>query len=316
MKLIITGGAGFIGSNFIYYIMDKHPDYELLCLDKLTYAADMSVLEPIMTNDRFSFVKADICDRKTVYEIFAEFKPDLVVNFAAESHVDRSIDNPDIFLQTNVSGVGVLLDACVKYGKVRFHQISTDEVYGDLSYDDTRRFMEDSQLCPSSPYSASKAAADLLVLSYLRTYGLPVSISRSANNYGRNQHSEKLIPLMIERALTGEKLPLYGDGRNSREWINVYDHCSAIDTVIHKGEIGEIYNIGGVEISNIELVKMLCNLLGISYDRITYVADRPGHDRRYASDYTKLKNLGWSAKISLDEGLKETVKWYKGIKKQ
>ena len=314
MKLIITGGAGFIGSNFILYIMDKYPDYEVLCLDKLTYAADISVLEPLMSNNKFSFKKADIRDRKTVYEIFDSFKPDIVINFAAESHVDRSIENPDIFLQTNFSGVGVLLDACVKYGKVRFHQISTDEVYGDLPYDDIRKFSENSNLCPSSPYSASKAA-DLLVLSYQRTYGVPVTISRSANNYGRYQHREKLIPLMIEKALTGDELPLYGDGRNIREWINVYDHCSAIDLVIHKGKIGEIYNIGGVEISNIELVKRLCTLLKVPYSRITYVADRPGHDRRYASDYTKIKNLGWSAKISLDEGLKETIKWYKDVKK-
>ena len=315
MKLIITGGAGFIGSNFILYIMDKYPDYEVLCLDKLTYAADISVLEPLMSNNKFSFKKADIRDRKTVYEIFDSFKPDIVINFAAESHVDRSIENPDIFLQTNFSGVGVLLDACVKYGKVRFHQISTDEVYGDLPYDDIRKFSENSNLCPSSPYSASKAAADLLVLSYQRTYGVPVTISRSANNYGRYQHREKLIPLMIEKALTGDELPLYGDGRNIREWINVYDHCSAIDLVIHKGKIGEIYNIGGVEISNIELVKRLCTLLKVPYSRITYVADRPGHDRRYASDYTKIKNLGWCAKISLDEGLRETIKWYKDVKK-
>lgn len=310
MKLIITGGAGFIGSNFIYYIMDKHPDYEVLCLDKLTYAADVSVLEPFMNNNKFTFVKADICDRNTVYEIFNSFKPDTVINFAAESHVDRSIDDPGVFLQTNFSGVGVLLDACVKYGNVRFHQISTDEVYGDLSYDDARKFSEGSPLCPSSPYSASKAAADLLVLSYRRTYGLPVTISRSANNYGRHQHREKLIPLMIEKALSGEELPLYGDGSNIREWINVYDHCSAIDLVIHKGRIGEIYNIGGVEISNNDLVKRLCALLDVSFDRIVYVADRPGHDRRYASDYEKIKNLGWCAKISLDEGLEETVKWY------
>ena len=315
MKLIITGGAGFIGSNFILYIMDKYPDYEVLCLDKLTYAADISVLEPLMSNNKFSFKKADIRDRKTVYEIFDSFKPDIVINFAAESHVDRSIENPDIFLQTNFSGVGVLLDACVKYGKVRFHQISTDEVYGDLPYDDICKFSENSNLCPSSPYSASKAAADLLVLSYQRTYGLPVTISRSANNYGRYQHREKLIPLMIEKALTGDELPLYGDGRNIREWINVYDHCTAIDLVIHKGEIGEIYNIGGEEISNIELVKRLCTLLKVPYSRITYVADRPGHDRRYASDYTKIKNLGWCAKISLDEGLRETIKWYKDVKK-
>lgn len=313
MTVIVTGGAGFIGSNFIFHMLRKYTDYRIVCLDKLTYAGNLSTLEPIMQNSNFRFVKGDICDRELVYKLLNEEKPHVVVNFAAESHVDRSIQNPDIFLQTNVIGVGVLLDACRDLGNIRFHQISTDEVYGDLPCGEDLAFNEDSPLMPSSPYSASKAAADLLVLSYYKTFGLPVTISRCTNNYGRYQFHEKLIPLMIKNAMENKKLPVYGNGENVRDWIYVDDHCSAVDMLIHRGKIGEIYNIGSHnEIKNIDLVTRLCEILNNPKSLITYVEDRKGHDRRYAVNYSKIsRELGWMPKTSFDDGILKTVNWYK-----
>lgn len=309
----ITGGAGFIGSNFIYHILHKYPDYKVVCIDKLTYAGNLSTLENALKNPNFRFAKADICDKIAVEKIFDEERPDIVVNFAAESHVDRSIENPSVFLKTNVLGVQVLMDACLKYGVSRFHQVSTDEVYGDLPLDKPdMRFTENSSLNPSSPYSASKAAADLLVLSYYKTYGLSVSISRSSNNFGPYQFPEKLIPLMIKNALENKPLPVYGDGKNIRDWIYVTDHCKAIDLIIHSGRVGEIYNVGANnEMSNINLVKLICKELDKPECLISYVEDRKGHDRRYAVDSSKLKSeLGWKAETDFLFGFKNTVDWY------
>lgn len=313
MTILVTGGAGFIGSNFIHYLIEKYPDYRIICLDKLTYAGNLKNLENVLNKPNFRFVKGDICDRDLVYKIFEEEKPDIVVNFAAESHVDRSIESPDIFLKTNVLGTQVLLDACRKYGVKRFHQISTDEVYGDLPLDrPDMKFSENSPLKPSSPYSASKASADLLVLAYHRTYGVPVTISRCSNNYGPYQFPEKLIPLMIINAIHDRPLPVYGDGRNVRDWIHVKDHCEAVDIILHKGKEGEIYNIGGEnERANIEVVKMILKELGKPESLIKFVKDRPGHDRRYALDIPKMKEeFGWSPKISFEEGLRDTIRWY------
>ncbi|HBJ81652.1 dTDP-glucose 4,6-dehydratase [Pseudothermotoga sp.] len=313
MKILVTGGAGFIGSNFIHYMMEKHPDYRIICLDKLTYAGNLRNLESVLNIENFRFIKGDICDRELVYKVFEEEKPDVVVNFAAESHVDRSIEDPEIFLKTNVIGTQVLMDACRKYGIKRFHQVSTDEVYGDLPLDrPDLKFTEKSPLKPSSPYSASKASADLLVMAYHRTYGLPVTISRCSNNYGPYQFPEKLIPLMIINAIHDRPLPVYGDGKNVRDWIHVKDHCEAIDLIIHEGKEGEIYNIGGEnERSNIEVVKMILKELSKPESLIKFVKDRPGHDRRYALDITKMKEeFGWSPKISFEEGLRSTIKWY------
>ena len=313
MKILVTGGAGFIGSNFIHYMVEKYPDYRIICLDKLTYAGNLRNLESVLNKENFRFIKGDICDRELVYRVFKEEKPDVVVNFAAESHVDRSIEDPEIFLKTNIIGTQVLMDACRKYGIKRFHQVSTDEVYGDLPLDrPDLKFTEKSPLKPSSPYSASKASADLLVMAYHRTYGLPVTISRCSNNYGPYQFPEKLIPLMIINAIHDRPLPVYGDGRNVRDWIYVKDHCEAIDLIIHKGKEGEIYNIGGEnERSNIEVVKMILKELGKPESLIKFVKDRPGHDRRYALDITKMKEeFGWSPKISFEEGLRDTIKWY------
>lgn len=313
MTILITGGAGFIGSNFIYYILQKYPDYRVICLDKLTYAGNLSTLENALTKENFRFVQADICDKTAVDKIFSEELPDLVINFAAESHVDRSIRTPDVFLKTNVLGVEVLMDACLKYGVLRYHQISTDEVYGDLPLDNPDlRFTENSPLNPSSPYSASKAAADLLVLSYIKTYGLNASISRSSNNYGPYQFPEKLIPLMIINALNDKPLPIYGDGKNIRDWIYVTDHCEAIDLIVHSGKSGEIYNIdANNEMSNINLVKLICKELNKPEGLIKYVEDRKGHDRRYAIDSSKLKGeLGWHAKTDFLSGFKDIVDWY------
>ena len=313
MTILITGGAGFIGSNFIYYILQKYPDYRVICLDKLTYAGNLSTLENALTKENFRFVQSDICDKTAVDKIFAEERPDFVINFAAESHVDRSIRNPDVFLKTNVLGVEVLMDACLKYGVLRYHQISTDEVYGDLPLDNPDlRFTENSPLNPSSPYSASKAAADLLVLSYIKTYGLNVSISRSSNNYGPYQLPEKLIPLMIINAINDKPLPVYGDGKNVRDWIYVTDHCEAIDLIVHSDKSGEIYNIGANnEMSNINLVKLICKELNKPVSLINYVEDRKGHDRRYAVDASKLKGeLGWKVKTDFLSGFKDTVDWY------
>lgn len=313
MKILVTGGAGFIGSNFVYYELDNYPNDEVVCLDKLTYAGNLETLEVAMKNPKFKFVKGDIADRAFVDELFASEKPDVVVNFAAESHVDRSIENPEIFLQTNVIGTSVLMDACRKYGNIRYHQVSTDEVYGDLPLDRPDLFFtETTPLHTSSPYSASKASADLLVQAYYRTYKLPVTISRCSNNYGPYHFPEKLIPLMIANALNDKKLPVYGKGENVRDWLYVEDHCSAIDLIIRKGKIGEVYNIGGHnERTNLEVVKTIIKELGKSEDLIEFVTDRPGHDRRYAIDPTKIHNeLGWLPATKFDDGIKKTIEWY------
>lgn len=313
MKIIVTGGAGFIGGNFVHYMLKEHPEYQIICLDKLTYAGNMETLEPVMDNPNFAFVKADIADRDAVYALFEKEKPDVVVNFAAESHVDRSITDPGIFLQTNIIGTGVLLDACRIYGIKRYHQVSTDEVYGDLPLDRPDLFFtEETPLHTSSPYSASKASADLLVMAYHRTYGLPTTISRCSNNYGPYHFPEKLIPLMIANALNDKPLPVYGKGENVRDWLYVEDHCRAIDMIIHKGRVGEVYNIGGHnERTNLQVVKTVLKELGKSEDLITYVTDRPGHDRRYAIDPAKIHaELGWEPLTLFDEGIKKTVKWY------
>lgn len=313
MKIIVTGGAGFIGSNFVYYELEKYPEDRILCLDALTYAGNMETLVEAKKNSQFQFVKVDITDRAAIYKLFEAEKPDVVVNFAAESHVDRSIENPEIFLKTNVIGTSVLLDACRKYGIQRYHQVSTDEVYGDLPLDRPDLFFtETTPLHTSSPYSASKASADLLVQAYYRTYQLPVTISRCSNNYGPYHFPEKLIPLMIINALHGKKLPVYGNGMNVRDWLYVEDHCAAIDLIVRKGTVGEVYNIGGHnERQNIEVVRTILHELGKSEALIEHVTDRKGHDRRYAIDPTKIhQELGWLPATSFDEGIKRTVKWY------
>lgn len=313
MKVIVTGGAGFIGSNFVYHMLSKHPDYKIICLDALTYAGNLHTLENAMKNPNFRFVKGDISDRECVYKLFEEEKPDIVVNFAAESHVDRSIENPGIFLNTNIIGTQVMMDACRKYGIKRYHQVSTDEVYGDLPLDRPElMFTEDTPIHTSSPYSASKASADLLVMAYHRTFGLPVTISRCSNNYGPYHFPEKLIPLIITRALDDKSLPVYGTGANVRDWLYVGDHCSAIDLVIHKGREGEIYNIGGHnERTNLEVVKAVLHELNKPESLITYVTDRPGHDRRYAINPEKIeRELGWNPTYNFEQGIKVTVKWY------
>lgn len=313
MKIIVTGGAGFIGGNFVHYMLNKYNDYKIICLDVLTYAGNMETLEPVNCNPNFKFYKADIADREAVYEIFEKEKPDIIVNFAAESHVDRSIDNPGIFLQTNVIGTGVLMDACRKYGITRYHQVSTDEVYGDLPLDRPDLFFtETTPLHTSSPYSASKASADLLVQAYHRTFKLPVTISRCSNNYGPYHFPEKLIPLMIINALADKELPVYGKGENIRDWLYVEDHCSAVDLIIHKGRVGEVYNIGGHnEKTNLEVVKIILKELGKSEDLIKYITDRPGHDMRYAIDPSKIHNeLGWLPATKFEDGIKKTIKWY------
>lgn len=318
MKIIVTGGAGFIGSNFVFYMLEKHPDYKIICLDKLTYAGNLSTLEPVMDNKNFIFYKMDICDRDAIYKLFEEEKPDIIVNFAAESHVDRSIEDPEIFLDTNIKGTTVLMDACNKYGIKRFHQVSTDEVYGDLPLDrPDLLFTENTPIQTSSPYSSSKASADLLVQAYHRTYGLPMTISRCSNNYGPYQFPEKLIPLMIANALAEKPLPVYGEGLNVRDWLYVDDHCSAIDKIIHDGKDGAVYNVGGHnEMTNIDIVKLICKELGKSEDLITYVTDRKGHDMRYAIDPTKIHNdLGWLPETKFADGIKKTIKWYLDNKK-
>lgn len=312
MVLLITGGAGFIGSNFIFYQLKNHPEDRIICLDKLTYAGNPETLKSVKNNPNFRFVKADICDKQAVDKVFSEEKPDVVVNFAAESHVDRSINDTSVFLQTNIIGTQVLLDACRKYN-VHFHQISTDEVYGDLPIDRTDlKFTETTPLNPSSPYSASKASADLVVLSYNKTYELPVTITRCSNNYGGYQYPEKLIPLTILNALENKPVPVYGNGENVREWICVEDHCEAVDFVIRNGKIGEIYNVGGnTEKSNIDVVNKILEIMDKPKSLISYVADRPGHDRRYAVDCSKIKKeLSWQPKTDFDKGLKKTVEWY------
>ena len=313
MTIIVTGGAGFIGSNFVFHMLKAHPDYRIVCLDKLTYAGNLSTLEPVMDNPNFRFVKLDICDREGVYKLFEEEKPDIVVNFAAESHVDRSIENPEIFLQTNILGTAVMMDACRKYVIQRYHQVSTDEVYGDLPLDRPDLFFtEETPIHTSSPYSSSKAGADLLVLAYHRTYGLPVTVSRCSNNYGPYHFPEKLIPLMISRALADEELPVYGNGENVRDWLHVSDHCEAIDLIIHKGKVGEVYNIGGHnERTNLQVVQTILKALDKPESLIKYVKDRPGHDRRYAIDPTKIETeLGWKPKYNFDTGIAQTIQWY------
>ena len=312
-KMLITGGAGFIGSNFIHYILSKYNDYQVINLDKLTYAANLDNLKDIEDNKNYRFIHGDIADQEFIFKLFENEKFDIVINFAAESHVDNSILNPQIFTITNILGTQVLLDACRKYNIKRFHQVSTDEVYGELPLDDKNiLFTEKTPLNPSSPYSASKASADMLVKSYYRTYSLPITISRCSNNYGPYQHLEKLIPLMISKAINNDNLPVYGNGLNVRDWLHVYDHFTAIDLIIHEGKIGEIYNIGGNnEKSNIDVVKIILKELGKSEKLIKYVNDRPGHDLRYAIDSTKIKTtLNWKPVYSFEKGILDTIKWY------
>lgn len=313
MNVLVTGGAGFIGSNFVFHMLKEHPTYRIVCLDALTYAGNLSTLEPVMENGNFKFVKGDITDRELVDNLFEEEKFDFVVNFAAESHVDRSIEDPGIFLRTNILGTQVLMDASRKHGVKRFHQVSTDEVYGDLPLDRPDLFFtEETPIHTSSPYSASKASADLLVQAYHRTFGLPVSISRCSNNYGPYHFPEKLIPLMISRALNDESLPVYGKGENVRDWLYVGDHCTAIDLILHNGKVGEVYNIGGHnEKTNLEVVKTILKELEKPESLITYVKDRAGHDMRYAIDPSKTRReLGWEPTTLFDEGIKMTIKWY------
>lgn len=313
MTLLVSGGAGFIGANFIFYILKNHPEDRMVCLDKLTYAGNLNTLAPVMELPDFRFVQADICDRAAVDRLFEEEHPDAVVNFAAESHVDRSIDGPEVFLRTNVLGTAVLMDACREHGLVRFHQISTDEVYGDLPLNRPELlFTEETPLRPSSPYSASKASADLLALAYHRTYGLPVTISRCSNNYGPYQFLEKLIPLMLSNALEDKPLPVYGQGLNVRDWIYVEDHCRAIDMILRRGQPGEVYNVGGHnEMRNIDIVKLICRELDKPEDLISFVPDRKGHDLRYAIDPSKIYlELGWKPEVSFSEGIRETICWY------
>ena len=312
-KLLVTGGAGFIGSHFIYYQLARHPEDRVLCLDSLTYAGNIRTLEAAMARPNVRVVRGDITDRERIFAVFAAYRPDIVVNFAAESHVDRSIENPEIFLRTNIIGTSVLMDAAKKYGVVRYHQVSTDEVYGDLPLDRPDMFFtEETPIHTSSPYSSSKAGADLLVLAYHRTYGLPVTISRCSNNYGPYHFPEKLIPLMIINALHDKPLPVYGKGENVRDWLYVEDHCKAIDLVIHKGRVGEVYNIGGHnEMRNIDIVKLILKELGKPESLITFVTDRKGHDLRYAIDPTKIHNeLGWLPETKFADGIKKTIKWY------
>ena len=318
MTIIVTGGAGFIGSNFIYYMLDKYPDYRIVCIDCLTYAGNMSTLAKAMENSSFKFYKTNICDREEIYRIFEEEKPGIVVNFAAESHVDRSIENPEVFLNTNIKGTAVMIDACRTYGIQRYHQVSTDEVYGDLPLDRQELyFTEETPIHTSSPYSSSKAGADLLVLAYHRTYELPVTISRCSNNYGPYHFPEKLIPLMIANALNDKPLPVYGKGENVRDWLYVGDHCKAIDLIIHKGRVGEVYNIGGHnEMRNVDIVKLICQKLGKPESLITYVTDRKGHDMRYAIDPTKIHDeLGWLPETKFADGIDKTIDWYLQNKK-
>ena len=313
MTVLVTGGAGFIGSNFIFYWLKHYPQDRVVCVDCLTYAGNLSTLAPVLEQPNFGFYKTNICDRKGIYEIFEAERPEIVVNFAAESHVDRSIEGPEIFLQTNILGTQVLMDACRKYGVQRFHQVSTDEVYGDLPLDRPDLFFtEQTPLHTSSPYSASKASADLLVSAYHRTYGLPVTISRCSNNYGPYQFPEKLIPLMVANALHDKPLPVYGTGENVRDWLYVEDHCRAIDLILRKGTVGEVYNVGGHnEMKNLDIVKLICDALGKPQSLISFVADRKGHDMRYAIDPGKIHSeLGWLPETKFSDGIQKTIEWY------
>lgn len=313
MTILITGGAGFIGANFIFYLLEHDPAVRVVCLDALTYAANPMTLNQVKQNKRFAFVKGDIADAETVEMVFKNYQPDAVVNFAAESHVDRSIAHPELFLRTNFMGTGVLLDTCKRYHVERFHQISTDEVYGDLPLDcPDLTFCETSQLHPSNPYSASKASADLLALSYFRTFGTAVTISRSSNNYGPFQHPEKLIPKVIECALSDQPIPIYGTGENIRDWVYVQDHCAAIEQILLHGTAGEVYHVGGKqEKSNVQIVQTILRILKKPESLMTFVADRPGHDLRYALDVMKTQTqLGWHPSVSFDNGIMQTVQWY------
>lgn len=313
MKILVTGGAGFIGSNFVEYMVNTYPEDEIINLDALTYAGNLESLKSVENKPNYKFVKGDIADRDFIFDLFEKERPDIVVNFAAESHVDRSIEDPEIFVKSNVLGTTTLLDAAKEYGVKRFHQVSTDEVYGDLPLERPDLFFtESTPLHTSSPYSSSKAAADLFVQAYHRTYGLPTTISRCSNNYGPYQFPEKLIPLMIARALDNESLPVYGDGANVRDWLYVLDHCKAIDLILRKGKEGEVYNIGGHnEKSNLEVVKAILKALDKPESLITYVADRKGHDRRYAIDPAKIeKELGWVPEENFDTGIQKTFQWY------
>ncbi|MBR1729788.1 MAG: dTDP-glucose 4,6-dehydratase [Selenomonadaceae bacterium] len=313
MNIVVTGGAGFIGSNFVYYMLENHPDDKIICYDKLTYAGNLETLEKAQSNKNFKFIKGDISNREEVEKLFIEEKPDVIVNFAAESHVDRSIEEPELFLKTNIIGTSILLDACKKFGIKRFHQVSTDEVYGDLPLDRPDLFFtEKTNLHTSSPYSASKASADLLTMAYGRTYNIPITISRCSNNYGPYHFPEKLIPLMIINALNDKKLPVYGEGLNVRDWLYVEDHCSAIDLILQNGKVGEVYNIGGHnERSNIEVVETILHILGKPETLIEHVTDRKGHDLRYAIDPTKIEEeLGWTPKTSFSDGIRKTIDWY------
>ena len=313
MKILVTGAAGFIGSNFVFHMRKAHPEYDIIALDSLTYVGNLETLAPVMEEDHFTFVRCDITDREGVRKVFEEHHPDVVVNFAAESHVDRSIEDPGVFLRTNILGTQVLMDACREFGIQRFHQVGTDEVYGDLPLDRPNLFFtEDLPLQASSPYSASKASADLLAMAYHRTYGLPVTISRCSNNYGPYQFPEKLIPLMIANALADKPLPVYGTGENVRDWLYVEDHCRAIDMILENGKVGEVYNIGGHnERSNLDVVKTILKQLGKPESLITFVGDRKGHDLRYAIDPSKIHGeLGWLPETKFDDGIRQTIDWY------
>ena len=314
MNILVTGGCGFIGSHFLRYMMNTYPNDSFICLDALTYAGNEENIKDLLGDERLKQYIGTICDTKLVESIFSIHRPDIVVHFAAETHVDRSIAGPQVFLETNVIGTGVLLDACLRHGGVRFHHVSTDEVYGALPLGEGEAFTESDPLQPTSPYASSKASSDLLALSYYKTYGLPVTVSRCSNNYGTHQYPEKLIPLMIQKALHDEPLPVYGDGLNVRDWIHVLDHCRGIDTILQKGMPGEVYNIGAnEEVANIDLVKRILDYLGKSYELITYVDDRLGHDRRYAINSGKLQTLGWKPQCTLEDTLGEVVEWYRNV---
>lgn len=313
MKILVTGAAGFIGSNFVFYMLNTHPTYDIVGLDALTYAGNLETLSDAIDNPHFKFVKMDITDASSINKLFEEENFDIVVNFAAESHVDRSIEDPGLFLKTNILGTQVLMDASLKHGVKRFHQVGTDEVYGDLPLDRPDLFfVETMPLTASSPYSASKASADLLAMAYHRTFGLPVTISRCSNNYGPYQFPEKLIPLMIANAKADKELPVYGEGLNVRDWLYVEDHCRAIDLILENGRVGEVYNIGGHnEKANIEVVKIILEQLGKPVSLIRYVTDRKGHDQRYAIDPTKIhEELGWLPETKFEDGIKKTIQWY------